>query len=90
MHDCQHGDLDAENYRIHWLEVVIVKECCPENLEAAIEKGTKGTNQSESLVIDSAGEAVLLELIRHVVSVEHVADYKGVEHAKLLGLQDLN
>ena len=90
MHDCQHGDLDAENYRVHWLEVVIVKECRPENLEAAIEKGTKGTNQSESLVIDSAGEAVLLELIRHVVSVEHVADNKGVEHAKFLGLQDLN
>ena len=90
MHSYQHSDLDAENHRIHWLEVVIVKESCPENLEAAIEKGTKGTNQSESLVIDSACETVLLELIRHVVPVEHVADYKAVEHGKLLGLQDLN
>lgn len=61
MHCNQHCYLNAQYDTVHRLELVIVKQSSPENLETPIEQGSKGTNKGESFVIKTTPKAKLLE-----------------------------
>ena len=90
MDSYQHRDLNAKDNTVNRLKVVVVEESGPEDLEASIEESAAWTNEGQSLVIKTTSETILLELVWHVVPVEHVTNDKAIENAKLPGLNDAN